>query len=134
MMHPVDTIKTRIQIQAILNGVENQKGILQMVRSVRMVDGLKGFYRGVLPGVTRSLATGATYFGVKESTKNWIEDSHPSLEGHWAHFIAEAVGDTLGSVMYVPCEVIKQRIQVQGTITSWISTAIKNGIEIKLGA
>ncbi|KAL5100867.1 hypothetical protein RYX36_005194 [Vicia faba] len=53
-----------------------------MVRSVWKVDGLKGYYRGVLPGVTGSLATGATYFGVIESTKKWIEDSHPSLEGH----------------------------------------------------
>lgn len=43
-------------------------------------------------------------------------------------------GDTLGSVVYVPCEVIKQRMQVQGTITSWTSTAMKNGIEIKPGA
>ncbi|KAK2441807.1 S-adenosylmethionine carrier 1, chloroplastic/mitochondrial [Trifolium repens] len=134
MMHPVDTIKTRIQSQAILNGVKNQKGILQMVRSVWMVDGLRGFYRGVMPGVTGSLATGATYFGVIESTKKWIEDSHPGLGGHWAHFIAGAVGDTLGSVVYVPCEVIKQRMQVQGTITSWSSTAMKNGIAIKPGA
>lgn len=43
-------------------------------------------------------------------------------------------GDTLGSVVYVPCEVIKQRMQVQGTITSWSSTAMKNGIAIKPGA
>ncbi|CAI8610971.1 unnamed protein product [Vicia faba] len=96
-----DTIKTRIQSQAILNGVENQKGILQMVRYVWKVDGLKGFYSGVLPGITGSLANGATYFGFIESTKKWIEDSHPSLEGHWAHFIAGVVRDTLGSVMYV---------------------------------
>ncbi|KAL5065772.1 hypothetical protein RYX36_027509 [Vicia faba] len=82
-------------------GVENQKGILQMVRYVWKVDGLKGFYSGVLHGIIGSLATGATYFGFIESTKKWIEDSHPSLEGHWAHFIAGVVRDTLGSVMYV---------------------------------
>lgn len=51
-----------------------------------------GFYRGIAPGVTGSLATGATYFGFIESTKKWIEESHPSLAGHWAHFIAGAVG------------------------------------------
>lgn len=54
-----------------------------------------GFYRGVTPGVTGSLATGATYFGFIESTKKWIEESHPSLGGHWAHFIAGAVGKLL---------------------------------------
>ncbi|CAI8587301.1 unnamed protein product [Vicia faba] len=46
----------------------------------------------------------------------------------WREFVWGAVA------VYVPCEVIKQRMQVQGTITSWTSTAIKNGIEIKLGA
>ncbi|XP_020236395.1 S-adenosylmethionine carrier 1, chloroplastic/mitochondrial isoform X1 [Cajanus cajan] len=133
MMHPVDTIKTRLQSQAILNGIQNQKNILQMVQSVWQVDGLKGFYRGVAPGIIGSLATGATYFGVIESTKKWIEDSHPSLRGHWAHFIAGAVGDTLGSFVYVPCEVMKQRMQVQGTITSWSSVAVKDGVAINSG-
>lgn len=35
------------------------------------------------------------------------------------------VGDTLGSFVYVPCEVIKQRMQVQGTRGSWISSMPK---------
>lgn len=40
-----------------------------------------GFYRGIAPGVTGSLATGATYFGFIESTKKWIEESNPELGG-----------------------------------------------------
>ncbi|XP_028753756.1 mitochondrial substrate carrier family protein E-like [Neltuma alba] len=131
MMHPVDTIKTRMQSQAIIGGIQNQKNILQMVRSVWQADGLRGFYRGITPGVTGSLATGATYFGVIESTKKWIEDRHPGLGGHWAHFIAGAVGDTLGSFVYVPCEVIKLRMQVQGTTTSWNSVIMKDRISMK---
>ena len=51
-----------------------------------------GFYRGVIPGVTGSLVTGATYFGFIESTKKWIEESHPSLGGHWAHFLSGGMG------------------------------------------
>ncbi|GMN54277.1 hypothetical protein TIFTF001_023411 [Ficus carica] len=88
---------------------------------------LVGFYRGITPGVTGSLATGATYFGVIESTKKWIEESHPNLGGHWVHFIAGAVGDTLGSFVYVPCEVMKQRMQVQGSRSSWNSVTMKDG-------
>ncbi|CAL9031435.1 unnamed protein product [Prunus brigantina] len=131
MMHPVDTVKTRIQSQAMLTASKNPKSILQMVRAVWVADGLRGFYRGIAPGVTGSLATGATYFGVIESTKKWIEESHPSLGGHWAHFIAGAVGDTLGSFVYVPCEVMKQRMQVQGTLTSWSSVMMKDNISMK---
>ncbi|KAL8141892.1 hypothetical protein V2J09_014924 [Rumex salicifolius] len=125
MMHPVDTLKTRIQSQAILSGAQTQKNILQMVRTVWAADGLRGFYRGLTPSLTGSLATGATYFGFIESTKTWLEASHPSLGGHWAHFLAGGVGDALGSFVYVPCEVMKQRMQVQGTSTSW-SAVIAN--------
>ncbi|KAL6175429.1 hypothetical protein ACLB2K_052070 [Fragaria x ananassa] len=133
MMHPIDTVKTRIQSQAIFSASQHQKSILQMVRTVWAVDGLKGFYRGIAPGVTGSLATGATYFGVIESTKKWIQESHPNLGGHWAHFIAGAVGDTLGSFVYVPCEVMKQRMQVQGTKASWSSAMLKDNISMKPG-
>ncbi|KAF3326280.1 mitochondrial substrate carrier family protein E isoform X1 [Carex littledalei] len=112
MLHPIDTLKTRMQSQAIITGT--QKTILQIVRTVWASDGLRGFYRGIAPGVTGSLATGATYFGVIESTKKWLEEVNPNLSSHWSHFIAGAIGDTLGSFVYVPCEVIKQRMQVQG--------------------
>lgn len=56
---------------------------------------LEGFYRGITPGITGSLVTGATYFGFIESSRRWIEDSHPGLGGHWSHFIAGAVGKYL---------------------------------------
>ncbi|KAE9453878.1 hypothetical protein C3L33_14221, partial [Rhododendron williamsianum] len=133
MMHPIDTVKTRLQSQAILGGYQNQKSILQMVRTVWATDGLRGFYRGIAPGVTGSLATGATYFGVIESTKKWIEEKHPGLGGHWAHFIAGAIGDTLGSVVYVPCEVMKQRMQIQGTRKYWSSVVMKQNAGMKPG-
>ncbi|CAD5172919.1 unnamed protein product [Musa acuminata subsp. malaccensis] len=133
MMHPIDTLKTRMQSQAVISGTHAQKNILQMVRNVWVSDGLRGFYRGITPGVTGSLATGATYFGVIESTKKWLEEANPRLSGHWSHFIAGAIGDTLGSFVYVPCEVMKQRMQVQGTRKSWASTIMKENISQKPG-
>ncbi|KAF8037409.1 hypothetical protein BT93_B0342 [Corymbia citriodora subsp. variegata] len=90
-----------------------------------------GFYRGILPGVTGSIATGATYFGFIESAKKWIEESNPHLGGHWSHFFAGALGDTLGSFVYVPCEVMKQRMQVQGNKSSWRSVVQKERVTLK---
>ncbi|ERN06479.1 S-adenosylmethionine carrier 1, chloroplastic/mitochondrial isoform X1 [Amborella trichopoda] len=133
IMHPIDTLKTRLQSSAIIDGCKGQKSILQMVRTVWTADGLRGFYRGIAPGLTGSLATGATYFGVIESTKKWVEEMHPNLGGHWAHFIAGGVGDTLGSFVYVPCEVMKQRMQVQGTRKSWSAVLAKENICHKSG-
>uniref|UniRef100_A0A1J3JAF6 S-adenosylmethionine carrier 1, chloroplastic/mitochondrial n=1 Tax=Noccaea caerulescens TaxID=107243 RepID=A0A1J3JAF6_NOCCA len=133
MMHPIDTLKTRLQSQIIMNASQRQKSIPQMLRSVWVGDGIKGFYRGIAPGVTGSLATGATYFGVIESTKKWIEESHPNLGGHWVNFLAGAIGDTLGSFVYVPCEVIKQRMQIQGTSSSYSSFVSRNSIPVTAG-
>ncbi|KAK9116467.1 hypothetical protein Sjap_015414 [Stephania japonica] len=133
MMHPVDTVKTRIQSQAIISGARAPISITQMVRTVWSTNGLRGFYRGITPGVTGSFATGATYFGIIESTKRWIEESHPELGGHWAHFIAGGIGDTLGSFLYVPCEVMKQRMQIQGTRKNWDSRVMKENICKKSG-
>ncbi|XP_039146205.1 mitochondrial substrate carrier family protein E [Dioscorea cayenensis subsp. rotundata] len=133
MMHPIDTLKTRIQSQAVISGSQSEKSILQMLRTVSATDGLRGFYRGVTPGLTGSLATGATYFGVIESTKKWMEEKNPNLGGHWSHFIAGAVGDTLGSIVYVPCEVVKQRMQVQGTKQSWSSSILQKNVSQKTG-
>eukprot|EP00252_Welwitschia_mirabilis_P023032 TRINITY_DN6404_c0_g1_i4.p1 TRINITY_DN6404_c0_g1~~TRINITY_DN6404_c0_g1_i4.p1 ORF type:complete len:227 (-),score=37.39 TRINITY_DN6404_c0_g1_i4:553-1233(-) len=127
IMHPVDTTKTRMQSAVLIQGSQPSKGIGQMVKAIWISDGLKGFYRGVTPGLTGSLATGATYFGVIESTKTWIERKHPTIQGHWAHFLAGAIGDTVGSFIYVPCEVMKQRMQVQGSKKTWYLGANRQG-------
>lgn len=42
MMHPIDTIKTRIQSQVLLSGSQSQKSIVQMVQTVWVADGLRG--------------------------------------------------------------------------------------------
>lgn len=49
-------------------------------------------------------------------------------------FIVLIAGDTLGSFIYVPCEVMKQRMQVQGTKKSWALTATKGNISQTPGA
>lgn len=43
--------------------------------------------------MTGSLATGATYFGFIETTKDWLNVNNPSLAGPWAHFLAGAAGE-----------------------------------------
>jgi len=66
-----------------------------------LIDLISGFYRGISPGVTGSLTTGATYFGVIESTKTWLENANPNLSGHWSHFIAGAIGKHFHFHLYV---------------------------------
>eukprot|EP00897_Mesotaenium_endlicherianum_P001695 jgi/Mesen1/1553/ME000134S00674 len=118
-MHPVDTLKTRIQSAKAGDQSSKYKSLGSMFRHVVKADGARGLYRGVGPGLTGSLITGATYFGTIELTKDRLTEHRPDLIGPWSHFAAGAIGDAVGSVVYVPCEVIKQRMQLQGSLPEW---------------
>ncbi|KAH9557752.1 hypothetical protein CY35_07G101200 [Sphagnum magellanicum] len=123
LLHPVDTLKTRIQSGGQTGfSLQKQSDIGHALKYIVGIDGVRGLYRGVVPGLTGSMVTGATYFGFIESSKDWLEGKHPNLAGPWAHFLAGATGDTLGSIVYVPCEVLKQRMQIQGSSKTWHRT------------
>lgn len=120
LMHPVDTVKTRMQSGgSFLSTVQESTRLSEVLKVVLKKDGVRGLYRGLPAGMAGSFATGATYFGLIELTRAWINERHPALAGPVSHFCAGAVGDTLGSVIYVPCEIIKQRMQIQGAPHNW---------------
>ncbi|MCO5571792.1 hypothetical protein L7F22_025540 [Adiantum nelumboides] len=120
LMHPVDTVKTRMQSGgSFLSTVQESTRLSEVLKVVLKHDGYRGLYRGLPAGMAGSFATGATYFGLIEMARAWINERHPGLSGPLSHFCAGAVGDTLGSVIYVPCEIIKQRMQIQGSPQNW---------------
>jgi hypothetical protein len=50
------------------------------------------------------------------------------LPWHHIYVLLLIPGDTLGSFIYVPCEVMKQRMQVQGSSKSWALNATKGNV------
>lgn len=128
LMHPVDTVKTRMQSGgSFLSTVQESTKFTEVLKVVLKTDGARGLYRGIAAGMTGSFATGATYFGFIELTKSWINEKHPALAGPVSQFCAGALGDTVGSVIYVPCEVVKQRMQIQGSPHNWEGRMAKAG-------
>jgi hypothetical protein len=53
---------------------------------------LVGLYRGIAAGMTGSFASGATYFGLIELSRSWINQRHPELASPISHFCAGALG------------------------------------------
>eukprot|EP00850_Spirogloea_muscicola_P003988 SM000016S01976 [mRNA] locus=s16:987099:989960:+ [translate_table: standard] len=116
IMHPVDTLKTRIQT----GGSRLPRGqLMEAFKAVQAVDGIKGLYRGVGPALTGSLVTGAFYFGFIDISREMLAGAHQPLIGPLSHFAAGATGETLSSLVFVPCEVVKQRMQLQGSHHGW---------------
>ncbi|XP_072980746.1 S-adenosylmethionine carrier 1, chloroplastic/mitochondrial-like [Typha angustifolia] len=94
VLYPIDTIKTRLQ--AAHGGSKiHWKGLYS---------GLAGNLAGVLPA-------SAVFVGVYEPTKQKLLKMFPENFSAFAHLTAGAVGGLAASLIRVPTEVIKQRLQ-----------------------
>lgn len=93
-LYPIDTIKTRLQA-AQAGAKINWKGLYS---------GLAGNLAGVLPA-------SAVFVGVYEPTKQKLLKILPENLSAVAHLSAGAVGGIAASLIRVPTEVVKQRMQ-----------------------
>ena len=91
--HPLDVVKTRLQTQDILCVCPNKDArpasfagcavstpasvkypsFAEAVRTILAEEGLRGFYRGLLPRTLLSIPSAATCWGVYESTKRFLD-------------------------------------------------------------
>ncbi|XP_060173169.1 S-adenosylmethionine carrier 1, chloroplastic/mitochondrial-like [Lycium barbarum] len=93
-LYPIDTIKTRLQ--AVRGGG-------QII--------LKGLYSGLAGNLVGVLPASAIFVGVYEPAKRKLLDSLPENLSAIAHLTAGAIGGAASSIVRVPTEVIKQRMQ-----------------------
>ena len=112
LMHSLDTVKTRQQGDT---SVPPRYPSLPSAyaRILRQEGVLRGLYAGVTPAFLGSFPGTLIFFGTYESSKRWLLDDarvFPSL----AYLTAGFVADLAASVVYVPSEVLKTRLQLQG--------------------
>ncbi|XP_059292778.1 S-adenosylmethionine carrier 1, chloroplastic/mitochondrial-like [Lycium ferocissimum] len=93
-LYPIDTIKTRLQ--AVRGGG-------QII--------LKGLYSGLAGNLVGVLPASAIFVGVYEPAKRKLLDSLPENLSAIAHLTAGAIGGAASSIVRVPTEVVKQRMQ-----------------------
>ncbi|KAL0440366.1 UNVERIFIED_CONTAM: putative S-adenosylmethionine carrier 2, chloroplastic, partial [Sesamum latifolium] len=93
-LYPIDTIKTRLQ--AVRGGA-------QII--------LKGLYSGLAGNLAGVILASALFIGVYEPTKQKLLKIFPENFSAIAHLAAGAAGGAASSIVRVPTEVVKQRIQ-----------------------
>ncbi|KAG6602199.1 S-adenosylmethionine carrier 1, chloroplastic/mitochondrial, partial [Cucurbita argyrosperma subsp. sororia] len=93
-LYPIDTIKTR----------------LQAVRGGGKIV-LKGLYSGLAANLVGMLPATAMFVGVYEPTKQKLLISLPENLNALAHLTAGFIGGVASSLIRVPTEVVKQRMQ-----------------------
>ncbi|GLU20338.1 hypothetical protein SLE2022_365450 [Rubroshorea leprosula] len=100
VLYPIDTIKTRLQAA---------HGGGKIV--------LKGLYSGLAGNLAGVLPASALFVGVYEPTKQKLLKTFPENFSAVAHLTAGAIGGVAASLIRVPTEVVKQRMQT-GQFTS----------------
>ncbi|KAM3289790.1 S-adenosylmethionine carrier 1, chloroplastic/mitochondrial isoform X1 [Capsicum chacoense] len=94
-LYPIDTIKTRLQ--AVRGGG-------QII--------LKGLYSGLAGNLVGVLPASAIFIGAYEPAKRKLLNSLPENLSALAHLTAGAIGGAASSIVRVPTEVVKQRMQI----------------------
>lgn len=102
-LHPLDTVKTRLQAPC----------------SFRAAGGFRGIWSGFSAVLLMSAPGSATFFVVYEQTRQLLRASSSTnplpvrLSAVSSDAIAACIADAFACLMRVPCEVIKQRMQTR---------------------
>ncbi|KAJ5619491.1 Mitochondrial carrier protein [Penicillium lagena] len=111
LMHSLDTVKTRQQGDP--NFPPRYASMTSSYATIYRQEGLmRGLYSGVTPALLGSFPGTVIFFGVYEATKRQMLDS--GFNPNVAYLSGGFVADLAASIVYVPSEVLKTRLQLQG--------------------
>mmetsp|Transcript_33868 Transcript_33868/g.36550 ORF Transcript_33868/g.36550 Transcript_33868/m.36550 type:complete len:327 (-) Transcript_33868:98-1078(-) len=110
--HPLDTAKARLQS---LSGT-SYHGPFDVLRSTFRNEGIIGLYRGfgtvIIGGTPGTIIYLCSYDIFKDRLSSASEHNE---ESSVVHFMSGILAETVACVVYVPVDVIKERLQIQYT-------------------
>nr|DAD26088.1 TPA_asm: hypothetical protein HUJ06_027556 [Nelumbo nucifera] len=102
LMHPIDTIKTRVQASTL--------SFPELVSKLPQI-GVQGLYRGSVPAILGQFSSHGLRTGIFEASKLVLVNVAPTLPEIQVQSIASFCSTILGTAVRIPCEVLKQRLQ-----------------------
>lgn len=111
VMHSLDTVKTRQQGAPTILRYRN---MLHAYKTILIEEGIrKGLYGGYSAAMLGSFPSAAIFFGTYEYMKRKISNDW-EINDTTTHLVSGFLGDFVSSFAYVPSEVLKTRLQLQG--------------------
>ncbi|XWS07900.1 hypothetical protein CRYUN_Cryun41cG0032100 [Craigia yunnanensis] len=102
LMHPVDTIKTRVQASTL--------SFPEIISKLPQI-GVRGLYRGSIPAILGQFSSHGLRTGIFEASKLLLINVAPNLPDIQVQSMASFCSTFLGTAVRIPCEVLKQRLQ-----------------------
>ncbi|KAI3705182.1 hypothetical protein L1987_75416 [Smallanthus sonchifolius] len=123
VMHPIDTIKTRVQASTL--------SFPEMIAKLPEV-GFRGVYRGSVPAIIGQFSSHGLRTGIFEASKIVLINVAPTLPDLQVQSVASFCSTVLGTAVRIPCEVLKQRLQAgifnnvgEAIICTWQQDGLK---------
>lgn len=92
------------------------RNFLHALSAIAATEGLAGLYRGLGVTLIGSAPAAVLYFTTYEAVRDALPTAVPALTAAPAatHFAAGVAAEAVSCVLWVPIDVIKERMQVQG--------------------
>jgi solute carrier family 25 folate transporter 32 len=114
LLHPLDVLKTRYQVQDGLVNALRYRSLAGAVRDVLGSEGVRGFYRGMAPALLGSGASWGLYFYFYEACKRRLRAGGGGAPLSPAqHAYAAWEGGTVTCLFTNPVWLVKTRMQLQ---------------------
>ncbi|XP_028351535.1 mitochondrial 2-oxodicarboxylate carrier isoform X3 [Physeter macrocephalus] len=109
LMHPLDVVKTRFQIQRCATDPNSYKSLGDSFRMIFRTEGLFGFYKGILPPILAETPKRAVKFFTFEQYKKLL--GYVSLSPELTFAIAGLGSGLTEAIVVNPFEVVKVGLQ-----------------------
>ena len=111
--HPIDTIKSKLQ-----SGKIEYKSFYSTISKTFKVDGIRGYYRGIGAVLVGGIPGVSLYLTAYEQFKVYFSQYNKNLPSFIVPLSAGMCAETLSCIVFVPVDVIKERLQVQSSSSS----------------
>ncbi|KAL5569246.1 hypothetical protein UlMin_025821 [Ulmus minor] len=123
LMHPIDSIKTRVQASTL--------SFPEIISKLPQI-GVRGLYRGSVPAILGQFSSHGLRTGIFEASKLVLINFAPTLPEIQVQSLASFCSTFLGTAVRIPCEVLKQRLQAglfdnvgQAIVGTWHQDGLK---------
>jgi len=114
--HPWWVLKTREQVE-VAHPTNLLVNSYQFAKNITKKEGFRAFYRGFWPGTIGSFPSGFLYLIVYHKSKYELsKDTTPSLLRTCGPFAAGVLAEVSSIGLFVPVDVITQRMQLKSTL------------------
>jgi len=112
-LHPLDVVKTRLQVQDGRGGRDGYAGTVHALRTIARAEGWRGLYAGLAPALVGGTVAWGVYFACYNGAKAQLAERLGAPLPPWAHLGAAALSGCTVSLLTNPVWVAKTRLQLQ---------------------